>query len=223
MTAATFNIQEFSILGEVCLEHVANACGGDGSTGECIHLLLTFSLCACFEHGYADYFALGVADMLALELLTERQFNDERTQTRSLTFVVEVGTVDGVQIFIEREITADAAPKTCAFELEHELLFAFDLGNIHGVTVDVERIFDEREVQRCGIVASGDVLLEGTEDLLLLVELYISLLTRTKHLADESQQDSYDNHYYRSIHNRVGIAIRIHIVLLMLLRALHAC
>ena len=33
MTAATFNIQEFSILGEVRLEHVANACGGDGSTG----------------------------------------------------------------------------------------------------------------------------------------------------------------------------------------------
>ena len=156
--------------------------------------------------------------MLALELLTERQFNDERTQTLSLRLVVEVRTEDGVLVIIERQITADAAPKTCAFEFEHELRLAFDLGDIYGVTVDVERIFDEREVQRRGIVAVRDVLFQCPEDLLLLVELDVSLLTRTKHLADESQQDSYDNHYYRSIHNRVGIAIRIHIVKLLLAR-----
>ena len=127
--------------------------------------------------------------------------------------MIEVNAVDRVLVLIQREVTADAAPQTGTFELEHKLGLPLNLGYIHGMIIDIQGILNQRVVQLSGI-ACREVLLQCAQNLLLLVKAYVRLLTRAEQLANQSQHYSYDNHYYRSIYNRIGIAIRVHIVML---------
>ena len=152
--------------------------------------------------------------MLARELTAELLGYDLSTQTWGLTFVVEVDTVDSVLIRIQSQITTDTAPKTRTVELEYVLGITLDVSYKDRSTVHVDGIVYQRAVEcrRIGVVV---VLVEGYEDLLLLVEQAVSLLARAEHLAYQSKQYSHDNYDDSSIDNGVYVAIGIQTILLL--------
>ena len=78
--------------------------------------------------------------MLARELTAELLCYDLSTQTWSLTFVVEVDTVDSVLISIQSQIATDTAPKTSTVELENVLGITLDVSHEYRSTVHVDGV-----------------------------------------------------------------------------------
>ena len=146
--------------------------------------------------------------MLALERLAERQFHNLRTQTRGLAFVVEVNTINGVLVLVECQITADTAPETFTAERQNVLDSTVEVSDIDFGFAVFERVLHEGVID-LGRVSLAEVHLECTEDLFLLVEQDVSVLTRLERLVSERQQDRYDNHHNRHIDEGVHIRIRI--------------
>ena len=146
--------------------------------------------------------------MLALELSAERHVHDLSTQTRCLGLVVEVNTINGVLVLVECQITADTAPETFTAERQNVLDSTVEVSDIDFFLAVFERVLHEDVIDLCGI-SLAEVHLECTEDLFLLVEQDVSVLTRLERLVSERQQDRYDNHHNRHIDEGVHIRIRI--------------
>ena len=98
--------------------------------------------------------------LLILKLILEFFFNNASTKTSCFTFVSEISTINSVEIFLQRKITRDTAPKSTTIE-----------GNyIDGVIVHLGYI--KRKLFTSWIL-SGDVFALNIETTLFLQNLAV--------------------------------------------------
>ena len=106
---------------------------------------------AGFENRHRNDSTFGIADVLAFKLTAELRLYDLGTQTRCLGLVVEVNTINGVLVLIEREITADAAPKTLTGKRQDVLDSTVEVGYINLLFAVVQRVLYERVIDLCRV------------------------------------------------------------------------
>ena len=128
--------------------------------------------------------------------------------------MVEVGTIDGVQIVIDRDKSRDATPKAHALQGEHILLLTINLADIVFQAVLFLLVLHHLGILgfSFGTVQAADV--QRVKNLLLHVEGHISVLHGLQCLIDKGQQEGHNDNQYRTIYYnvRVGVCIQFHFV-----------
>jgi len=188
-------------------EHLANAFRRKGCTSNTVNLSL--GLASTFLHYGEGYLAIFTHNGATNELALEGLILNESTQTGGLTLMVEVSAEYLLKVGSDCYITPQTAPKATALKRKYEGISAVGgLCLVDGILVanllrlNLECIFafeglavgsedasllDQFVVLSFYLALIDSTNIEGSQDLFLLVDSYIGILSRLKSAADEGQ------------------------------------
>ncbi len=97
---------------QAILHHLFQCFGGDGSSGNGIHLVGTGRISSSFYHFHGNKFTRLIENGLPCKRLLEPACIDLGTQSGCFTLMVKNSTVNGIQVIIQGNVTPDRPPES---------------------------------------------------------------------------------------------------------------